>query len=251
MRKLLFFLILLPFSAYAQPAKLGIGDSVINARIFSVSLEGQLPAADLAKRFGPSLSPGFSFMFKFGNDWLLGIEGDYLYGHDVKEDSGILRLTSTTGYFIGTDGLYDNVDLSEVGYMVYAKFGRVIPILGSNPNSGLMLLAGGGFMQDKISINDVNGTIPYLDGAYAKGYDRLTNGVLVDEFVGYMHLDKHKLVNFYAGIDIMEGFTQNRRSWNFDQMKQDTQQRLDMLIGLKLGWMLPFYAKNLEKFYTN
>ena len=72
--------------------KSNIEDTVVNARIFSVSIAGQLPGADLAKRFGPSLAPGFSFMFKFGNNWLLGIEGDYLYGHTVKEDSGIIRV---------------------------------------------------------------------------------------------------------------------------------------------------------------
>ena len=47
-----------------------------------------------------------------------------------------------------------------------------------------MVLLGGGFMQDKISINDVNGNIPQLDGAYAKGYDRLTNGVFATQFMG-------------------------------------------------------------------
>ena len=48
----------------------------------------------------------------------------------------------------------------------------------------------------------------------------------------------------------MEGFTQNRRDWNYTEMMKDDKQRLDLLFGLKVGWMLPLYGKHLEQFYS-
>jgi hypothetical protein len=67
--------------------------------------------------------------------------------------------------------------------------------------------------------------VPQVQGAYAKGYDRLTNGPAISQYIGWLHLDRKKLVNFNAGIEIIEAFTQNRRDFNFDQMKKDDSKR--------------------------
>ncbi|MEO1715307.1 MAG: hypothetical protein AAFU60_18420, partial [Bacteroidota bacterium] len=57
-------------------------------------------------------------------------------------------------------------------------------------------------------------------------------------------------VNFYAGFEIMEGFTVNRRSFNFDTQMADTTPRLDILYGFRLGWTLPFYVgENTEEIF--
>jgi hypothetical protein len=48
----------------------------------------------------------------------------------------------------------------------------------------------------------------------------------------------------------MQGFTQNRRSYNFDEMKQDTEKRLDIFYGAKVSWILPLYKKAPKEFYT-
>jgi hypothetical protein len=47
----------------------------------------------------------------------------------------------------------------------------------------------------------------------------------------------------------MEGFTQSRRSYDYDLMKQDTKKRLDILYGGKVAWILPLYKKAPQEFY--
>jgi len=58
-------------------------------------------------------------------------------------------------------------------------------------------------------------------------------------------------VNFRAGIEIEEGFTQNRRTINYDTKLPDTEMRLDMLISFKLSWNLPIFESPERKFYTD
>ncbi|MBA2408029.1 MAG: hypothetical protein H0V65_08585, partial [Chitinophagales bacterium] len=152
--------------------------------------------------------------------------------------------------FIGIDGLYETVFLFERGIALWAKIGKIIPVYNANPNSGITLTAAAGFLQHRIKISDPNHTLPYLSGDYTKGYDRLSNGPAIYQYVGYTHLDKRKLVNFTVGIEAMEAFTKNRRDWNFDQMKKDESRRLDILLGIKAGWILPFYGKAEERIYT-
>ena len=70
------------------------------------------------------------------------------------------------------------------------------------------------------------------------------------EFVGYIYTGNHRLVNFFGGIELVQGFTQGIRSYNFDQYKADHSSRFDMLIGLQVGWIMPFYKEAPAKFYT-
>lgn len=250
MRKLLLLLLLTPALIQAQPARSNIQDTVVNAKLFSVNYCAQLPGGDMAERFGFSYTFGANFLFKVKGNWLFGVEANYLFGAKVKEDSAIYALANSSGSFTATDGSEGVIDLNERGYMLTAKVGKIIPAFGSNPNSGIMLLGGLGFIQHKIKIIDVFSDLPQFEGAYLKGYDKLSNGILLTQFIGYSHLDKRKLINFYAGLEVMEGFTQSRRDWNFTEMKKDDKQRFDLLFGLKAGWILPFYGKDFQQFYT-
>jgi hypothetical protein len=84
--------------------------------------------------------------------------------------------------------------------------------------------------------------VPQLTGNYKKGYDRLTNGLAINEFIGYQMLSTNKRVNFYFGFEFTQGFTQSRRDFDFDTRSADTQKRFDSLMGIRAGWILPFYV---------
>jgi hypothetical protein len=99
-------------------------------------------------------------------------------------------------------------------------------------------------LQHKIRIEVVDNTIPQLFGDYKKGYDRLTNGIALSQYVGYFYMGNRRTVNFSLGLEIMEAFTKNRRDYNFDTMEKDDHLRMDLLIGLRLNWSIPFYSKN-------
>ena len=254
MQKIIFLLAFLICGSgnfvHAQ-SKTNIADTVVNAKLISLGYTFQIPMADMADRFGSNNNIGAGFAFKMAHNFLLGVEGNFLFGGNIKEDTILNGLFTSQGFLIGTNGLAETVILFERGFSFSGKFGKLFPVFNSNPNSGLNVLIGAGFLQHKIKIEDPDKAVPYVDGAYSKGYDRLTNGVSISQYIGYLHLDRRKLINFNAGIELIEAFTQNRRDFNFDQMKKDNTKRLDMLLGLKFAFILPFYGKGENRFYTH
>ena len=66
-----------------------------------------------------------------------------------------------------------------------------------------------------------------------------------------MYLSDNRLLNFYFGIEGYQAFTQSVRKLNYDTGLPDTKKRLDMLYGLRFGWILPLYKKTPNEFYYN
>lgn len=251
MKKALAFILILVSALQGATGqqKSNLGDTTVNATILQVSYAIQFPFADMADRFGNNNNIGGGISFKVKNNWVFGAEANFLFGGNIKEDTMLDYLFTSGGFLIGTNGIAESVLLFERGYTFWGKFGKVIPVMKGNPNSGINLMAGAGFMEHKIKIEDPDAAVPYVTGDYAKGYDRLTNGLALYQYIGYLRLDKKKLLNFNAGVEIIEGFTQNRRDFNFDQMKRDDSKRLDILVGLKLAWVLPLYGKGEHRMY--
>ncbi len=215
-----------------------------NSLFLNVSYSAQLPAGELANRFGLSMSAGTSLEYFLANkNLIIGAEAYYLFGQTVKED--ILAFARTTeGEILGDIGTYAQVDLRQRGYFWGGHIGRFFKTKeGDNQIGGLRVTLGGGFLQHYIRIQDnQNVSIAQLSGAYRAGYDRLTNGFALNQFIGWQVLSRNKRINFHIGLELTEGFTKNRRGFNFDTGLRDDKNRLDMLYALKLGWMLPFWS---------
>lgn len=201
----------------------------------------QNPGGDMAKRFGTNSAVGFGTSVKTKRNFTLGGEFGFMFGSDVKENTILDKLLNGSGNIIGITGQYARVTISERGYFFLGKAGKVIPVFKYNKNSGFMLSAGVGFIQHKIRIAAPDNDLPSLNKDYKKGYDRLTNGLLVNGFAGFYYLDKKHFVNFYIGYNYMQGFTQSRRDWNYDTMSQDNTKRKDVLQGFRIGWIIPIY----------
>lgn len=219
--------------------------------MIGIDFNYQVPGADLAKRFGNSMMVGGSFLFKLNHNFLAGVSGNFIFSGNVREDTILDALKTSTGNFISSGGTFSSVILGESGYTFQGKFGKIFPAFHINPNTGIMLMAGAGFIQHKIKIRQVSNDLPQFSTEYAKGYDRLTNGFCSSQFLGFAHFDPKKLLNFYTGFEVIEGFTQNRRSWNFDSHAAETARRLDILLGLKICWFLPLYGRTYQEFYTH
>jgi hypothetical protein len=108
---------------------------------------------------------------------------------------------------------------------------------------------GAGLLQHKIRIEVQDNNVPQLDGDYRKGYDRLTNGLALTEFVGYLHCGNNRLINFFAGIELTQAFTKSRRDWDFSTMRKDDSNRMDLLFGIKVGWFFPMYKHAATAYY--
>ena len=208
-----------------------------------------LPQADMKTRFGQNYSAGVGAEIINPNRILFGINANYMYGKKVKEDI-LSTLYTREGYIIGKNLSPADVFLRERVLDIHANIGYIWKI-NKNPNlCGLRTSFGIGFLQHKIRIQDDSRTVSQLTGDYAKGYDRLTNGISLQQFVGYQYISQNRRINFFGGLEFFEAFTQNQRTWNWDTRQADKTKRLDVLTGLKIGWILPFYLNDKGEDYS-
>ena len=243
-----FFSFLLTNDLFSQS---NIRDSSIAMNIVGLYYSYQLPAGDLADRFGASSMVGGMYEYKLRNNYIFSLNGGFFFGNDLKEDSILKGIENQDGLILGNNGQYADVRLYERGYHFSLTFGKLFSFKKPNPNSGILLMAGPGFIQHKIRIETIGNTVPQLDKEYKKGYDRLTNGMELHESVAYYYFGNRYLINFYFGFDFIQGFTQNRRDYNFDTMMKDEKKRIELLFGVKAGWLLPIYRKAPNKYYFN
>lgn len=220
-------------------------------QIFNVHLSGNMdfPQADMADRFGNSYRLGVGIAFKTKHNWLFGAKGDLIIGNRIREDSLMYNMRTSQGGVITQLGDVLNVGVFERGYLLSVQAGKIFPVLAVNENSGLTTIFSAGFMQHKIKLFDKDNSFPQLRGDYVKGYDRLSNGLFVENFTGYTYYARNKLINFFAGFDMVWGFTQGRRDYLYDVSRSDRGKRNDILLGFKAGWIIPIYKKITEEIY--
>jgi hypothetical protein len=248
MKKIIFFF-LFTLVVKASFAQKSIRDS-ISFPMIGASGQFQLPGGDLEKRFGNNFNAGGFFQLKLKSNWLFGIDGYFLFSDQVKENP-FINLQTDEGYIVASNGLYADYAIYERGFLFSAKAGKVFNFIGQNPNSGLMTTVGAGLLQHKIRIEVKDNNVPQLNGDYKKGYDRLTNGLAITEFIGYLHCGNNRLINFFAGVELTQAFTKSRRDWNFDTMMKDDANRMDLLYGIKVGWFFPIYKHAATSYYIN
>lgn len=227
-----------------------------NAFLASFSYSALFPVGELSQRFGFCNSMSLNLSYKMNRNWLLGVEGAYLFGSKVKENQ-ILAPVSTydpEGGFIQTTGDIGSIRLEMTGFQVALRTGKIFALSARHPNSGIMLTIAPGFMQHKIWIRATKDAYNQFSTDYKTGYDRLTNGFMLQGQLGYIYLERKKFLNFYGGIEYTLGITQNRRAWNFFDSNggiggPDHHTRVDMFIGIKVGWLIPkFTNKDSEQF---
>lgn len=209
----------------------------------------QIPIGELADRFGNNFAAEVSADFMTANNWTFGVQGQFLFGSEVKEDV-LASLRTETGDIIGNDREPADIQLRQRGSYYGVRAGKLIGLSKNNDRTGIRINLGAGLLQHRIRIqDDPFRTVPQLTGEYAKGYDRLTNGLALHQFIGYQTIGKTNGVNLTIGFEFFEGFTQNRRSFDFDRQAADTEQRLDLLAGLRFSFSLPFYQGNAEEIF--
>ena len=240
------FLIFISINISAQSV---LKDSIMPALMLEFNYGFFLPAGDLANRFGGCSAIGPTMKYKTKNNIVIGVEGSFLFGNNVKENEILKNITTQSGNVIGIEGLFEDYTFSERGFYTRGEIGKIISFKKPNANSGIYVALGAGFLQHKIRFDVDKGLVPQLNDDYQKGYDRLTNGIAISQFVGYRYFTEYKFLNFFAGIEFIQAFTKNRRSWNFDTFSHETNLRKDLLYGIKAGLVVPIYFQQTEKYY--
>jgi hypothetical protein len=210
------------------------------------TLGGHIPAGDMAKRFGVNGSIGAGTEFITSQNWIFGLEGAFIFGSKVKEDPlDILR--TPTGDIIGNDRVYATVLLQERGLYLGATVGKIVRF--GDKREGLRLTFGGGWAQHKIRVFDDSRSVVQLRGDYKKGYDRLTGGPALQQFIGWQHVGYGRDVSWLFGFEFNQAFTNTLRDWDFSLMRKLDANRVDLRFGVRLAWTLPFYTGTAEEIY--
>lgn len=221
----------------------------VQVPIFGVQGATLFPGGDFADRFGFHANVGGSFTYKTRSNWIFGVEGDFIFGPNVRENNLLDDLMTDNGFLVGLDGNLYNPILYLRGIHFRASIEKILPFWQKNVNSGPVIRLSGGFLQHKIYYDvKQRGNLPQISKERIKGYDRLSNGLSTTQFLGYHYMSDNRLINFSIGLEVTQAFTQNRRSFNHDTGLADPSNRLDISWGLRARWFLPLYKKRVIDF---
>jgi len=253
MKGVLLVFVLSTFCSFGQ----NIRDTAISAPLLSLSYGLQIPGADLVERFGINNSLGFSAGIKHHSNWQYEVEGTFFFSSNVKDTAMLNGLNPIDGQkknefqIIDQFGEYNPVLIFERGFTITANVGRVFPVFGPNVNSGLIAKVGVGTIWHRVRIDNQGNEIPQLTKDKLPFYDRKTLGVTLKQYIGYQHLSNNRLANFNIGFEIYEGITQGIRDYQIDYMGPYKDKRLDILYGIRVGWIVPVYRKAPSDFYID
>ena len=199
---------------------------------------------DLVNRFGFLNLVGFGAGYKFKNNVFAIADANFIFGNKVKIPGIFEHLVDSYGNITDINGDVATVSVLARGVCINAQVGKIIPLNPRDKNSGLMFHAGAGYLNHRVKIETQTQVVPMIELDYKKGYDRLTTGINLMQFLGYAYMPKQSFYSFYGGIYAIQGFTRNRRTLFYDQPDVPVSKdlRLDLIMGIKLGWFIPFYS---------
>ena len=201
------------------------------------------PVDILAQRFGNASSIGLGInVFNVARGFRYGINGNYFFGSDVKEDV-LAPFRTTDGNILSDLNTYSSVLLRERGSYIGADIGKIFKFRSSGDYfHGISLNFGVGMLMHQIRIQNDNKDALQIQGAYTSGYDRLTMGAAIEQSLAYNYISHDKTVNFFLRLEATEGLTKNQRGYNFDTHQFDTATRLDILLAARIGWSFALFA---------
>lgn len=243
MQKLLLLFSFLLFQFYGS-AQLVLKSNEGAVILANFSYAYQIVGGDMKDRYGNNFNVGGGLDFFTKKNLIFGLQANMLFGQDVKEDV-IASIRDENDLIFGSSLGVADIQLRERGIYLGGHIGTLIPFSKEDRRNGIRITLGAGLLQHRVRLQEdpISG-VPLITGEYRKGYDQLSNGLAFSEFIGWQFLAKNKRVNFYIGVEFVQGFTENRRSYDFETMKKLVNKGTDFLYGFKLNWSLPFYLKS-------
>jgi hypothetical protein len=216
---------------------------------FTFNYNYQIPIGDLSNTFGNNSAIGTSYFLETTNNILFGIEGNYMFGTDIKDSAIFDNISTSTGAIIGTDGHYSNINLMQRGFDSYLFAGYAFHFSKINL-SGIYISQGFGYLQHQIFIDTKNQNIPQLDEDMKKGYDRFANGFSTKLSVDYKYYHKKGKLQISSGFNYTIAYTKNQRAYDFANNGYYSNKRTwDQLLGFKIEIIIPIHRKNEEEFH--
>ena len=268
MRKLILLLILcisLAFNALAQQPK-DIMKDPIPIAMFQATYAFHIPAFDLKKDYGVSNTIGGSFIYKTETNWLFTLNGNFIFGNQLKGSRIDIfgeGITTTTGEIIGGGGLYSSLALFQRGMHLQAEIGKLFAVY-PNPNSGIFVQGGIGYLRNRIRVDyqiEALNTPYQLINDYQYGYDQMRGGPAFHLETGYLVMSDSKVLNFSISLEATYARTRHLRDYDFrvfyDENGEpqimgytDRNKRFnDFYYGIRLSWMIPTYQRQPDAYY--
>lgn len=245
-RIVLLLLIFLSFQSFAQR---NVEDEIIGTPMVGMHYTSIFPAGDLSERYGYLNQLGITAGYKDRGNFVYGIEGNLYFGNRIPNDSIFNFMTDNLGNISEADGQFAAVEVLARGFNIHAHIGKIIPIFGSNPNSGLYVSFGGGYSLLRYRIQTTYEFVPILEAENTKLYDRQTIGFSMHQFIGYSLINASRPIHFYIGLYANQGFSTFTRSWFYDAGPSPDGILRDYQFGLRAGWYIPIYKRKAKTLY--
>lgn len=227
-----------------------VNEEPLRMSLFQFQFGGYAVGGDFAELYGGFASVGLSYAYKTKTNWLIGSDFNYFFGNDVKDANTRFReLRFSNGAVLGSEGEFVRVLVQMRGLSTGFYLGKIINIIGPNPNSGLVIKLGANYFEHRTWIESREDDIPPLEGDYLKGYDRKRAGIAAHQFIGYQHFSNSRFANFFAGFDFYQAFTTDYRTFNIDAIDYTNGDYVDFAVGFKVGWVIPIYKQVDDRFY--
>lgn len=236
-------------------AQADVKNSRTQGFIIPVGIAIHTPVGEVAERFGHSYSTGLGVRYKTKTNWTFGVMGDFWFGDQIKIYPQLVRsMSNEQGLLFNSQGNPAELIAFQRGWLVGPEIGRIFNFKGAyNPNCGIFVTLGGGFMQHRIRMesDNRNSIIYQMQREYVKGYDRLNQGWMLRSNVGYIHAGNKRAINFIVALEVMYGQTRNIRGFNYDTGLPDNDLLNNGFIGARFAWFLPRYIveKQEKTFY--
>ena len=246
----LLFACFILFSREAN-AQRNVSDSIIPSTWLAVQYSGGFTGGDLADRYGYLSHVGILAGYKNKKNWVFALDAAFMFGSQVRLTGVFDHLVDSYGNITDQNGDIAVVQALPRGMYANGTVGKVIPVLSPNPNSGIYVNFGVGYLLHHLRVETQDHVVPQLELDYRKGYDRMTTGFNTSQFIGYTLMADESPINFFAGFYAQQGFTYNRRTIFFDtpDVPVSPDLRLDLQFGFKVGWMIPIYQRQPRDFY--
>jgi hypothetical protein len=150
----------------------------------------------MSKSFGLNSSLGVNGGVKTAKNWQFELDGTFMFSKNVKVSTILDPLLTSERQIINANGEPANIEVYERGFTGTFNVGKVFPVIGPNPNSGLIAKIGIGCIRHKIRIENQDNLVPMLNEDNLVYFDRLTWGFLVKVYIGYQNLGNTILDNF-------------------------------------------------------
>lgn len=192
----LFFCVLLLASSLSL-----IGQSTIIG--VSPHYSYQVPFGDLSAKFSNNSNIGVNVNIKLKSNWTISAEGQFIFGSDYKDLTILGYMVTSGGFIIGKDQSIETPAFEGRGGNFFAEMGRIFPLSGKNPNCGVHIKAGVGYMYYKATSNADDLVVLQLSKNYIDGYNRMESGLSINLYGGYTFYGENRFVNGSIGLQLI------------------------------------------------